>query len=155
MTARELVKFEVFMELARGLARLSTCIRSQVGCVIVQPDLSEVLGIGYNGTPAKSPNGSCRGTPGTCGCIHAEANALVKTRSRDSNLILITTLSPCEHCAGLIVNSGRIGKVVYDACYRAGNQAEGILSAAGVELIEWSLVNEKTHPEDRSGLENG
>src|SRR6266550_2535309 len=69
---------EVYMRMAEELAKRSTCARLQVGSVITSGDLTQVLGIGYNGNARGLPN-RCDGTePGRCGCIHSEANALVK-----------------------------------------------------------------------------
>jgi dCMP deaminase len=110
-------KLSVFVDLAISLASLSTCSRRAVGCVVVPLDLSSVLAIGYNGPPAGEDNDSCDGGIGTCQCIHAEANALVKLRDA-RNSLLITTVSPCLHCAGLIVNSGVIQAVAYVDEYR-------------------------------------
>ena len=120
-------KLRVFMRLAADLAGLSHCRRKQVGAAIVTPDMSAVLAIGYNGPPSGRPNDSCRGGEGACGCIHAEANALVKLEAGGrGGLVLLTTLSPCEHCAGLIVNSKKIESVVYAEAYR---------DAAGLKVL--------------------
>src|SRR5437899_10399705 len=69
---------EVYMRMAEELAKRSTCARTQVGSVIATHDLTQVLGIGYNGNARGLPN-ECDGPePGRCGCIHSEANALIK-----------------------------------------------------------------------------
>lgn len=107
-----------------------------MGAVVVRPDLSEVLAIGYNGPPAGLPNDGCRGAAGACGCVHAEANALVKLRSSEGGLVMVLTDSPCEHCAGLVVNSGRVGYVAYGREYRDG-AGLGVLQAAGVVATGW------------------
>lgn len=120
-------KLQVFRNLARSLADLSRCKRSKIGCVIAPVELTEVLAIGYNGPPSGEDNDSCRGVEGACGCIHAEANALVKLRGGDSGLLLVTSLSPCEHCAGLIVNSNRVRYVIYEGLYR---------DSAGLSLLQ-------------------
>lgn len=103
------------MRAAYVYADLSYCIRRQVGCVIVLDN--RIISIGYNGTP-----------PNTCNCcedpitnvtlpsvIHAEDNALRKLpRNMDlSSAILFVTLSPCRHCAEMIIERG-IRHVVYD-----------------------------------------
>lgn len=122
-------KLAAFVRFAIELGELSTCLRLKVGCVIVPEDFSTILSIGYNGPPAGEPNNSCRGeTP--CGCIHAEANALVKMRTTSRGLTLITTKSPCEHCAGLILNSGAVSKVVYVDDYRDSSGLELLLRSA-------------------------
>lgn len=126
---------------------MSRCKRLQVGAVIIRPDMSEVLGIGYNGPSAGVDNESCRGGEGSCGCIHAEANALIKLRTGGNGLVLLSTDSPCEHCAGLILNTGgRIGAVVYGRAYRDRTGVDllkrgGIAVVEGVEL--WGYMEKK------------
>lgn len=128
-------KLKVFLDLTKALSTLSTCKRtgSNIGCVIVPPDLSGIMAIGYNGPPAGFDNDSCRGPEavGSCGCIHAEANALVKRQPGTTGLVLITTLSPCEHCAGLIINSKAISAVLYQTEYR---DRSGILRLEAVDI---------------------
>ncbi|TMF18039.1 MAG: hypothetical protein E6I36_14240, partial [Chloroflexi bacterium] len=60
---------EVYMRMAEELAKRSTCARLQVGTVITTPDLTQVLGIGYNGNARGLPNRCDSTTPGSCGCI--------------------------------------------------------------------------------------
>ncbi|MEA2657375.1 MAG: hypothetical protein QOI23_2740, partial [Chloroflexota bacterium] len=47
---------EVYMRMAEELAKRSTCARLQVGSVITTGDLTQVLGIGYNGNARGLPN---------------------------------------------------------------------------------------------------
>ena len=58
---------EVYMRMAEELAKRSTCARLQVGTVITTPDLTQVLGIGYNGNARGLPNRCDATTPGACG----------------------------------------------------------------------------------------
>ena len=96
-------KFNVMAELSRKLASLSSCARLKVGAVITDHTFTRILSIGYNGPPSGKPNDSCTGaTP--CGCVHAEANALIKLRSRP--VFLICTHTPCPHCEGMLINVG-------------------------------------------------
>lgn len=122
-------KRSVFVEFAKGLASLSTCERRRVGCIIT--DLHEVYAIGYNGPPRGLPHG-CQGEPGLCGCVHAEANAIAKLSSREPDLWLHSTLSPCVMCAGLIINRGNIKTVTYSEVYR---------DRAGLLLLESAGLN--------------
>jgi deoxycytidylate deaminase len=72
---------EVYMRMAEELAKRSTCARSQVGSVITTGDLTQVLGIGYNGNARGLPN-ACDGVePGKCGCF--VAGSPVRTPSGD------------------------------------------------------------------------
>ena len=132
-------KLLVFHELAASLAALSTCRRAQVGAVVVPPELSEVLAIGYNGPARGRPNDSCRGGEGACGCCHSEANAIAKLGSGRSDLVLVSTTSPCEHCAGLVANCLRVSHVVYDKPYRDPTGL-GVLRDAGIVAVDWWLI---------------
>lgn len=134
MTARDLEKLHAFWRFAAGLSDLSTCRRRAVGCVVADPGLTSVLAIGYNGPPRGLPNDRCREAEGACGCIHAEANALVKLRG-GGGLALLTTTSPCEHCAGLIVNCGKVATVIYGDAYR-DSSGLAVLLAAGVAAVD-------------------
>lgn len=120
------MKLSAFYSFAASLAGLSTCKRLQVGCLIVPMDLTEVMAIGYNGPPTGISNDACRKQAGSCGCIHAEANSLVKLRTNETGLVALLTHSPCEHCAGLLLNSRRISNVAYAVEYR---------DLAGVKLL--------------------
>lgn len=111
-------KLDVMVEFATNLAQLSYCKRAKVGCIIVPKDYTQVLSIGYNGPPSGVSNNACTNEPGKCGCIHAEMNALIKLKTCSTDLILITTTSPCVLCAGLIINSKQIGTVFYCEDYR-------------------------------------
>lgn len=133
---RKRQKLAVFVKLALDLASLSTCKRRKVGCVIVPSDFSEVFSIGYNGPPAGVNNDSCREVEGVCGCLHAENNALVKLRTRDRDLLLITTCSPCETCAGMVLNSRRVSEVVYVEEYR-DRRGLDLLAMNGVGVTPW------------------
>jgi deoxycytidylate deaminase len=123
-------KLSVFFTLAGELGTLSTCKRDGVGCVIIPTDFSRVHSIGYNGPPAGQDNDSCRNEQGNCGCIHAEANAVIKL-GNVSDAMIITTRAPCEACAGLIINSRKISHLVWCAPYR---------TALGIELIDRSRI---------------
>lgn len=109
-------KLEMFMQIAEVVAKRAVCERGyKVGCVIAPTDLTSVLSIGYNG-PARGLPHSCRNEVGNCGCVHAEANALIKA-PYDRDLMMFTTLAPCENCARLIINS-RVLSVIYRQPYR-------------------------------------
>lgn len=109
-------KRRVFVDFAKSLSTLSSCRRAQVGCIIT--DLREVYAIGYNGPPARCSHDHCVDVPGGCGCVHAEANAIAKLSSKEPNLWLHCTTSPCVLCAGLIINRGNITTVTFSVRYR-------------------------------------
>ena len=72
--------YEVYMRMAEELAKRSTCARLQVGTVVTDQVLENVLAIGYNGNARGLPNKCDSAVPGSCGCIHSEMNALVRRR---------------------------------------------------------------------------
>jgi dCMP deaminase len=113
-------KQEMFLRMAETVALRSTCLRKQVGCVVSDLDLTTVLAIGYNGSPRGWQN-FCENpeAQGACGCIHAEANALLKAPYHTGPLVLFCTHSPCISCAKLIVNSA-VQQVIYRTPFRDG-----------------------------------
>ena len=148
-------KIRVFSQFTKNLSGLSTCRRpnSSIGCVVIPSDMSEVMAIGYNGPASGEDHMCCRGPEavGSCGCIHAEANALVKIKTRRRNLVMIVSLSPCEHCAGLIINNKSIAVVIYSSMYRDDSGLRRLdnagiitlsLSKALGETVEEAIENE-------------
>ncbi|MHB8172391.1 MAG: deoxycytidylate deaminase [Thermincolia bacterium] len=137
---------QYFMEIARVIAQRSTCMRRQVGAVIIRDN--RILTTGYNGAPAKLkhcletgcirekmqvPSGQRHEL---CRAIHAEQNALIQAAvhgvSIDNSTIYITA-QPCVLCAKMIVNAG-IKKVVFAGDY-PDQLARDILAEAGVEML--------------------
>lgn len=127
------VKFQIFCNFAEQLKELSTCKRRKCACVIFDPSYSTVWSIGYNGLPSGIPHEFCDGTVGSCGCVHAEANALIKLPpvASDRGLLMLATTAPCSHCAGLIVNSRKISIVYYSEPYRDSKGLD-ILALGGI-----------------------
>lgn len=120
----------MFMDFASAAAKRSACSRDapHVGAVIT--DGHGFVTFGYNG-PMRGADNYCNAQVGNCGCFHAEANALIKPRPLGLKFIMYVTMSPCETCAGLIVNAGDIVEVVYASVYRSTVGLER-LSSAGV-----------------------
>jgi dCMP deaminase len=116
---------EYFMSIAQLVARRSTCLRRQVGAVLVKD--KNILATGYNGTPSgiahceqtgclrdqlNVPSGErhelCRG-------LHAEQNVILQAAKHGINIdgaTLFCTHAPCIICAKMIINSG-IREIVY------------------------------------------
>src|SRR2546421_2716179 len=108
---------EVYMRMAEELAKRSTCARNQVGTVIANAELTQVLGIGYNGNARGLPN-ACDGTePGRCGCLHSEQNSLVKAGASLPGKVMFVTTSPCVMCAKLTINTN-VARVYFRSAYR-------------------------------------
>lgn len=127
--------YEVYMRMAEELAKRSTCARLQVGTVITDANLSNVLGIGYNGNASGLPNRCDTLEPGRCGCIHSEMNALVKAPGAIRDKVVFVTSSPCVMCAKLIIQSG-VTHVFFRKAYREPTGLE-VLEAGGVATVRY------------------
>jgi len=133
------------MNLARDIARRSTCIRKgrQIGTVIVN-DRHEIVATGYNGNPRgmrhceetgcvrerqRIPSGE---RAEVCTAVHSEQNALIQAGTRSRGGTMYTLFNPCNTCAKMIANAG-IVRVVYTLEYpeRMGLR---ILNDCGVKV---------------------
>ena len=114
------------------MAERSTCVRTnsagdimRVGCVIATPDFRKVISVGYNGNASGLPNVCDSATPGACGCIHAEANAVVNCDvPRYTEKVVFCTHLPCVNCAKLLINLGNVREVLYKNDYRIRTSLE-------------------------------
>jgi dCMP deaminase len=117
-------KEEMFLQIAEVVATRSTCNRLAVGAVVTDWDMTTAKSLGYNGNARGLPNGCDTETPGACGCLHAEDNALLKAPYENTGpLVLFCTHNPCLTCAKRILNT-RIIKVIYRNEYR---RVDGII----------------------------
>lgn len=134
-------KNEYYLDIARAVARRSTCLRRQYGAVIVNYD--EIIATGYNGAPRGDEdclyNGICWRKKNDiphgamyemCISVHAEQNAIISAaRSEMIGSILylagfengreIVGPEPCVICARMIQNAGI--KEVITNCGRETN----------------------------------
>jgi dCMP deaminase len=112
-----------FMEISRVVANRSTCLRRQIGAVIVKG--KQIVSTGYNGAPAGHPHcievGCARQDVPSgqrselCRAAHAEQNAINFAARHGipiEGATLYTTTYPCSWCAKSIVNAG-LARVVY------------------------------------------
>jgi len=123
------------MRMAEELAKRSTCARLQVGTVLTDAHLENVVAIGYNGNARGFPNRCDRQVAGSCGCIHSEQNALVKAPGQLRNKVAFVTASPCERCAKLMVQA-RVSHLFYRERYRSAAGLR-ILDRAGIPAIHY------------------
>lgn len=128
--------FEVYMRMAEELAKRSTCSRLQVGTVITDAALENVVAIGYNGNAKSLPNRCDSTVPGNCGCIHSEVNALVKAPGGMRDKVVFVTDSPCIMCAKLMINSG-VTHVFYRREYRDPSGVK-LLASVGVAPVHYA-----------------
>ena len=131
---------EMLMEIARIVARRSTCNRTQVGAVVAQD--GRIVSTGYAGAPSGLPHCS----PETCNTsapctrtVHAEAGAIsyaARSGIRLEGATLYCTHCPCIDCAKLIINTG-IKRVIYDQAYRKTEGLE-LLRTVGIVVEQWT-----------------
>jgi dCMP deaminase len=105
-------KAECFLRIAQTLAKRSTCLDKQVGCIITN-DKNEIIASGYNGAPRGYKHcidtGFCLAehfkSKNFCPSAHAEQNALLQCRVPEQIHTIYTTLSPCVTCIKMIMNT--------------------------------------------------
>lgn len=123
-------KQNYYLDIAETVLERGTCLRRNVGAIIVKNDV--IISTGYAGAPRGRANctdlGTCRreqlGVPRgqryeLCRSVHAEANAIIAA-SREEMLgstlylamkdvatgKLVPDASPCNMCRRLIINAG-------------------------------------------------
>lgn len=140
---------EYFMNIAEVVSQRSTCLRRQVGALIVAD--KRILATGYNGAPTgmehcekfgciriqkEVPSGErhelCRG-------LHAEQNAIIQAALYGVGIrdgIIYCTHHPCIVCAKMLVNAG-IQKIVIRDDY-PDELAKNVFREAGIgiEILE-------------------
>ncbi len=141
---------EYFSGLARMVASRSTCLRRNVGAVLVKGE--RIISTGYNGAPQGISHcleiGCLRDEEGIpsghryemCRGVHAEQNAVINAaRYGISTLgtVLYCTNQPCMLCARMLVNAGVI-RVVHQGDFEDA-LALACLKEAGVEVVEINL----------------
>ena len=147
---------EYFLRITKEVAQRSTCLRRQVGALLVLD--KHILKTGYNGAPSGLPHcleiGCLREQlkvpPGErhelCRGLHAEMNALLQASQcgvKISGATLYSTTYPCSLCAKMLVNTG-IKRIVTLTDYPDA-LAKEILSAANVkvEIVKLEDFKEK------------
>jgi dCMP deaminase len=131
---------EVYMRMAEELAKRSTCARNQVGSVIATNDLTQVLGIGYNGNARGLPNACDSTEAGKCGCLHSEQNSLIKAGAATPGKVMFVTVSPCVMCSKMIVNCN-VDRVYYRIAYRDPAGLD-VLRRAGVAVDRYDRFSD-------------
>lgn len=131
-TKDRITKEEMFIKIAEIISSRSTCERLNVGSIITDSDMLNILSMGYNGNYTGGPNRCDRTEPSNCGCTHSEINSIAKADNTIKRKILFTTHSPCEACSKLIINSG-FSKVFYRTDYRLLDSLN-LLIKTGIEV---------------------
>lgn len=124
-----------FMQIAQTASKRSTCIRAQVGAVIVKNN--EIKSTGYNGMPSGVEHclqkGECsritNNIPSgtryeTCRSIHAEQNAIIqagKANTQNAAIYVFGHDQVCILCKRFIIQAG------IKTVYLSKNEEFGIL----------------------------
>jgi dCMP deaminase len=112
---------QYFMEIAGIVAKRSTCMRRNIGAIIVKE--RRMLSTGYNGAPSGLSHceqvgciRELRGVPSgerheLCRGLHAEQNAIIQAAYHGVSIkgsLLYCTHHPCSLCVKMIINAGII-----------------------------------------------
>jgi len=135
-----------FMKIAEDVATRSTCIRRNVGALLVKN--KRILATGYNG----APSGISHCTPETClrtkfqvpsgerhelcRGLHAEQNAIIQAAYHGVSIAgatIYVTHQPCSICTKMLINSG-IKKFIVKHPYN-DPLAEEMLAETDIEVI--------------------
>ena len=133
------------MTITHVVATRSTCLRRQVGAVLVLE--KRILATGYNGVPRHithcSERGCLREEHGVpsgqrhelCRGLHAEMNALLQAAhygTKVEGATLYCTTYPCILCAKMLINCGVV-RIVADADY-PDELAKEMLLEGGIQV---------------------
>ncbi|MBW4055189.1 MAG: cytidine deaminase [Proteobacteria bacterium] len=143
---------QYFIDITRLVATRSTCMRRQVGAILVKD--RNILATGYNGVPSgishcdvvgclrerlNVPSGErhelCRG-------LHAEQNAIIQAARHGINIdgsTLYCTTMPCIICTKMLINAG-ISTIIYAEGY-ADDLAREMLAETGISIKHFTLEN--------------
>lgn len=152
---------EYFMDITHLVAKRSTCLRRQVGALLVMD--KKILATGYNGAPSRLDHcleiGCLREKMGVpsgerhelCRGLHAEQNAIIQAAYHGVQIrgaTLYSTCHPCIICTKMIINAG-IKRIVYEEGY-ADPLARQMLKEAGLK-VEPAIRSKR--PEEKRAIE--
>jgi len=141
-----------FLEITNVVKKRSTCLRRQVGALIVKDN--HILATGYNGVPSKithcSETGCLReklNVPSgqrheLCRGLHAEQNAIIQAAHHGTSIngaTIYTNTKPCSICTKMIINAG-IKRIVFEEYYE-DKLADDILRET--DIILYNINSDK------------
>ena len=139
-----------FMNISICISKRSPDPKKQVGAVIVDSS-NRIVSTGYNGLPSGISEDidwydrdSIRDL-----ILHAENNAILYIKSKESNLKLYTTLSPCKDSIKLIKTAG-INTVYYNEKYKKFEDTLELCKIFDISLIEVLLPNDTLNKNNMS-----
>lgn len=134
-----------FLEITHVVASRSTCLRRQVGAVIIKD--KRILATGYNGAPSglahcqevgcirEAHNVPSGQRHELCRALHAEQNAILQAALYGVSIqgaTIYCTTHPCVMCAKMIINAG-MREVVIQKTY-PDPLAAALMEEAGVTV---------------------
>lgn len=139
------MKHDLYMRLAREVAKEATCPRAKVGAVLVSD--RRIVATGYNGAPSgvvHCKDDGCwlqkRGNLVSCRkAVHAELNALVNaayTGASTKGAVMYCTYSPCVDCLKALINAG-VSTVYYEHSYTDKMALRLFQSQALIDLVAY------------------
>lgn len=139
---------EYWMQIAEYAATRSTCLRRQIGAVIVKNN--QIISMGYNGAPSglehcdklgclREQNNIPSGErTEQCRAIHAEQNAIIQAARHGVSIdgaTMYVTCSPCNTCSKILINSG-IKEIVYLVHY-PDKMADKVLEESKIKIKKY------------------
>ncbi len=136
------------MQIAELVSSRSTCLRRQVGAILVKD--RRIIATGYNGAPTRIAHcaevGCLRqqlGIPSgerheICRGIHAEQNGIIQAALHGvstQGAVLYCTTQPCAQCAKMLINAG-VERIVFRGGY-PDPLARELLKEAGIVVEQW------------------
>jgi len=146
-------KVNYFMKVADLTAKNSTCIKKEVGAILVRD--GKLLSTGYNGAPTGIPhctlqiclrkNYDDNEHPEMCRGVHAEVNCIIQCAIHGTqighNAILYCTYFPCMSCIKMIINAG-IKYIIFENDYEMGNlEKMKIISDSSLKIYKLNWIN--------------
>ncbi|NVM35121.1 MAG: dCMP deaminase family protein [Candidatus Lokiarchaeota archaeon] len=149
-TDQRILKDTYFMKIAEVVSMRSSCIKRNVGAVLVKDN--HILSTGYNGAPSGLPH--CTpdicvrkhlkpgDNPELCRGVHAEINCIIQAALHgtaiEGETSLYTTTFPCMSCLKLIINA-KIKRLIYKEGYNMENIVKAdLLKNSKIEIVKFS-----------------
>ena len=145
-------KDNYFMKIAEVVSMRSTCIKRNVGAVLVKDN--HILSTGYNGAPSGLPHCTLNicvrkhlkpgDKPELCRGVHAEINCIIQAALHgttiEGNTSLYTTTFPCMSCLKLIINA-KIKRLIYKEGYNMENIVKAdLLKNSKIEIVKFVKI---------------
>ncbi|PKQ27628.1 MAG: cytidine deaminase [Candidatus Anoxymicrobium japonicum] len=144
---------QYFLSIARVVAGRATCLRREVGAIIVKD--KRILATGYNGAPKgiahcldtgclRNESGAKSGTTHElCRGLHAEQNAILQAALHGVSIdggVIYCTHQPCVLCTKMLINAG-LQAIYYLEPY-PDLLAGKLLKEAGIAVEKMDLARE-------------